>query len=51
MPEPKEESFSHNPWEHAFPGKRGKMLYYSLRWEMINGDVGQWSPVKSCIVP
>jgi hypothetical protein len=46
-----EESFGHNPWEHVFSGKRGQILYYCLRWEMTNGDVGKWSNVKSCIVP
>lgn len=46
-----EEYFGHNPWEHSFPDKRGKMLYYSLRWELTNGEFGQWSPVQSVVIP
>jgi hypothetical protein len=46
-----EEIFSRNPWEHSFPGKRGQMFHYSIRWILLNGEAGEWSEVKSCAIP
>jgi hypothetical protein len=40
------------PFEMTFGGdKRGKHLYFALRWENTRGEKGHWSPIREVIIP
>jgi hypothetical protein len=43
---------THPPMTLSFEGnKRGKTLYYALRWENTRGEKGPWSNIRSAIIP
>jgi hypothetical protein len=43
---------THSPFEMTFSGdKRGKHLYFALRWENTRGEKGHWSPIRDVIIP
>ena len=40
------------PFTLTFEGdRRGKLLYFALRWENTRGDKGHWSNIKAVIIP
>jgi hypothetical protein len=43
---------THSPFVLTFEGHdRGKIIFYSLRWENTRGEKGPWSPVDHIFIP
>jgi hypothetical protein len=43
---------THSPFVLTFEGHdRGKIIFYSLRWENTRGEKGPWSPVEFIFIP
>ncbi|MDR1584168.1 MAG: hypothetical protein LBS55_13105 [Prevotellaceae bacterium] len=43
---------THTPYTFVFENdRRGKTLYFALRWENTTGQKGPWSEIQSAIIP